>query len=199
MVSLDHIRRSLGAAWRLFLHDEDGMEAFDTSYEGFWASFWTIALTAPLYLFTLLLEPMVLAAAGPDAPAPPASQATFLVSELTGYVLSWIAFPVVMIYITKLLRLGQRYVPLIVAYNWTVMLLSLIALPPHILFALGLISLESLVILSVVVFTLSIYVRWLVVRIALFTSGVTAFGIVALDILTGLLILNLMDRLHSPV
>ena len=42
-----------------------------------------------------------------------------LLAELVAYVVGWVAFPVAAIFLTRLLGLAARYVPLIVANNWS--------------------------------------------------------------------------------
>ena len=102
---------SVYGAFRLATFHEDGMDAFNVSMRGFWRSFFAALLIAPVYLVfpanstasrTETLDPVH------DA----------LVNVLA-YVIGWVAFPLAMITVTRMLGREERYVGYIVAYNWS--------------------------------------------------------------------------------
>ena len=136
--------QSIIGAWRLFLWDGQGMERFDLSMVGFWRSFAAPIAMAPVYYFILLQNAVladVLLQQNPEAielaiPSLP----HYLVIETIAYIISIAAFPLAMVFIAGQLRLSNRYVPLIVAYNWSsVIVLGAIALFLA-LFSLGVFS-----------------------------------------------------------
>jgi len=175
MPSKREVAAALYGAWRLLRFDPQGFVWFDLTIDGFWRSFFAAVLVAPAYLILVALD-----LTGREGPID-GVWATFVLT--LGYGAEWIAFPIAAIFITRLLGLTEGYVPLIVAGNW-------IGVPQSALVALagaidewgGLAgAIGPFITLSVTLYVL-IY-QWFVTRLALNTSGLTAAGVVILQIL----------------
>lgn len=176
--SQEEIKTALEGALMLARGNVAGMTRFDLSITGFWRSFFAMALAAPAYLF-LLADQYATSSVG-------AHIAGVVIIEAVAYVVGWCAFPVAAIFLTRLLGLGARYVPLVVAVNWCgVLQLLLLAVavllgglaPPELRGMLGLVAL-----LAVLTF------QWFVIRTALETTSGTAAGLLVVDLLLSLLI-----------
>lgn len=188
MPSREEILRALQGAWLLAKGNISGLDWFDLSVEGFWKSFAALLLAAPAYAVLLLDQyarfgwPQHLAGA--------------LIAEAVGYVAGWLAFPLAAIFLTRFLGLADRYVPLIVAVNWTALaqiglylavVLAGLVLPGP-LFRLGLLTAAMV----------ALVYQWFVVRTALRTGSGTAVGLVLIDLLLGLAVSRGIDGLLQP-
>ncbi len=123
------IARAIDGAWRLACRDPDGLRAFPDTIESFWRSFFAAAIVAPFYALMLMLR---------DLPADPRGGVELmLLVEAIGYVANWAAFPLAMVYVTRLIGRERRYLVFVQAFNWSVRTLSpvLITLTPRFLIA----------------------------------------------------------------
>lgn len=198
-----HIGRSLTGAFALARFDRTGMEYFDFSYDGFWRSFNAILVSLPAVFAAALLTPTVverLAKANPQlsqgAAAYPDNAVLFLVFETLGFLAGWAFFPVAMIWIARRLDMGKRYVPLIVAWNWSRAVISWAVRLPMILFGLAVIPAGLFSLLWLVVLLYILAYRWFVIRAATEASGPAAFGLVVLDILGTMVVQGLVAQIY---
>lgn len=169
------VAQALYAAWRLMRLDARGFAWFDLSAEGFWRSFFAAALVAPAYVVIVAIE---------FSQRPVDSSALWVGFVLiVGYALEWIVWPLAAIPITRLLGLSANYVALIVATNW-------INVPQSLLVA-GAGALDQWAGLAAVMgpflsLAATLYVliyQWFVTRVALESPGLTAAGVVVLQVL----------------
>jgi hypothetical protein len=186
MPSAREVGAALYGAWRLMRFDAGGMAWFDVSITGFWRSFFAAVLVAPGFAVLLVFN---LAGRGGE----PVGLGKAIVVWTVAYAVIWAAFPIAAILITRLLRLGGRYIPLIIAYNW--------ANVPQVVVnvAATLISAGAgggepgepggagnLFALAAFIY-LRVYL-WFVIRAALETTALTAAAIVLFDFLIGAII-----------
>jgi hypothetical protein len=188
MPSYAEIERALQGAWLLARGETRGMGLFDLSVEGFWKSFAAALLAAPAYVLVLLEQYAVLG--GPE------HLAGTVVAEILAYACGWLTFPVAAIVLTRLLGLGGRYVPLIVASNWgamlqiglyTVVVIVTLVMPREVR-TFGLFAATAAVLVY----------QWFVIRTALETSGGIAFGFVVIDVLSSVAVTRGIDGLLQP-
>lgn len=188
MPSYAEIRRSLEGVWRLARGDQGGMSLLDLSVDGFWRSFAAMLLVAPAYALVVVDQYANLG--WPDAPVWTA------VAEALSYVCGWVAFPIAAIFLTRLLGLSARYVPLIVANNWSAVVQM--ALYAAVVLA-GTLMPSQLRALALLVATLTVLAyQWFVIRTALGTSSGTALGLVVIDVLLSLALSRGLDALLQP-
>ena len=188
MPTWPEIARSVDAAWRLARGDASAVDRFDLSVDGFWQSFAAALVVVPAYILVLLDQYRL---AG--WPAEPWATAF---TEGLGYVIGWIAFPMAAIPLTRLLGLSQRYVPLIVANNWsTVVQVALYT----VVVIIGLVlpgSMRATALLTVTIMVL-VY-QWFVIRTALATTIGTAMALVVIDLLLSITVSRTLDGLLQP-
>jgi hypothetical protein len=106
--------------------------------------------------------------------------------EALAYVIGWCAFPVAAIFLTRLLGLGARYVPLVVAINWCGVL-QLLVLAAAVLLG-GLAPPAGRGMLGLVALLAVLTYQWFVIRTALETTSGTAAGLLVVDLLLSLLV-----------
>ncbi len=165
--------RALKACWRLVCMDEDGLDDFDLSADGFWNSFAALIFVAPLYLYSSSASARL---ATPPQPERPWLNAFALLALL------WVLWPWVMIAVSHLLDRQQHYVRYIVAYNWSSVYVIAALVPVFILQQTGIIGIGLGAVLSLCVIIWSLYYRWYVAKTALDTSAFTASMLVAGDL-----------------
>lgn len=180
MSALPDAARALYGAYRLALFDRTGHDYFDISTNGFWRSFQIAIAIAPLYLVMLLAQD---AAGLVEVPF-----GQYLALELSAYTLSWLAFPVVMEWLSRTLGCRERFVGFIVAYNWAMV-------PQYVLFIgiitlglIGVLPMEISQTLTTMLFIWTLIYAGFIVKTALEVPLLTTAGIVFLDLLLGLLL-----------
>lgn len=109
--SLTEIQVSLMGAWRLFRRDPGGLAFFGKDEEAFWKSFWCAAVVGPAFILLLILIP--------DEVRIDASLPRRISVEAISYAIGWAAWPLMVHSIFGVLGLRDRYIPYIVAYNWS--------------------------------------------------------------------------------
>ncbi len=183
MPDLAYVTRSVYGAWRLARLDRGGMSFFELSIPGFWRSFFAAVVVAPAFAVLVALRFGHETELGPDLDLGP-----FLVVKLVAYAVSWAAFPLAMLVLARLLSLSAFYVPFIIAYNWSAVIQIAVFLPAALIEASGLLP-ETLAGILMMIATMAILsYQWFVARVALQTTGVMAAGLVAFDLLLGILI-----------
>jgi hypothetical protein len=176
MPTFAEIANALQGSVMLARRDTGGYSHFDISAESFWRSFLVIFLVAPLYLAVSSLG----AESATDVAATDAEAPSMLV-RMVVLTAEWLANTAAMALVTRLLGLQHNYVPYIIVYNWTSVLAIAAVTPPFLLNAFGLIDTQMTIYLFVALSFGVMYYRWFIARTALDTSGMTAAGIVAFD------------------
>ncbi len=175
MPSTREIAAALFGAWRLLRFDAGGIAWFDVSLAGFWRSFFAAVLVAPGFV--------VLVALRLAARTEPYDLGWAAVVSSAAYAIGWVSFPLVAIFITRLLGLTDRYFALIIASNWASVPQMLVLLPTVLIDVGGVLpaALGSFLPLAATLYVIAY--QWFVVRTALATDGFTASGIVVLQLL----------------
>jgi hypothetical protein len=171
MMAGNDILRAAHGAGRLALRDPGGMAYFDLSYEGFWRSFAIYGLVLPAYLF---LAAARIEGGGQDLGA-------LMLAKTLSFAASVVAFPLAMIAVSRAFNLRAHYVPFIVAYNWSQIIVVALAV---LIAALGnLLPLGRTIelTLSILLLLWSLYFLWFIARVALQASGQLAAAITALE------------------
>lgn len=109
--SLTEVQISLMGAWRLFRRDPSGLALLGRDEEAFWKSFWCAVVVAPAYIALLALIP--------DAIRIETSFPRLISVEIIAYVIGWVAWPLVVHIVFGVLGIRDKFIPYIVAYNWS--------------------------------------------------------------------------------
>lgn len=185
MTPVQYVLRSIFGAWRLAMFDKSAMTWFDLGVSGFWRSFAVALLVAPIYFLTILVP-----IENPQTEQP--IEVGFAVN-LAIYVLTWIVFPVVMIFIARILGLSRCYVPFIVAHNWSQIIIVLAQLPINLVRISGVFDQQAAVLAGMVVFFAILAYNWFIARTALRATAGVAAGVVVIDLLIEILVIVLLQ------
>ena len=180
MISLDEVVRSLYGAYRLARLDASGLALFNDTVAGFWRSFFAAVLVAPLYIVLVTIR------YGEVWEQVPLFR--FVAIETIAYVIAWVAFPVVMVTVTKALDREQHFIRFIVAYNWAGVLQNALYLPIVIFGSVGLLAVAGANTLALLAISLIMVYTWFITRTALDVTGIQAAGIVGLDFMISIFI-----------
>ncbi len=170
--SAPEIARSMTGAWLLFWRDARGMALFDVTARGAWKSFFAAVLVAPLYV-TLILS---------------RDPGGSLVVPMIGYVVGWLAFPVVAFEAARLLGRADRYVAFVVATNWAGAIQQGLYLGVGLIVIVGASPPPVAGAMTLAALAVALAYGWFVIRTALALPGLAAAGLVALDFALGLVI-----------
>ncbi len=177
---------ALAGAAKLARFDASGVSHFDISIAGFWRSFWAAVIVAPFFVLLLILRHLDAGSVG--------GFFHHLSIEFLTYVIAWVLFPLVMASVTRMLGCSEHFIAYIVAYNWCGVIQNGVYLPIAILAHTGAFSpgtangLGLVAILWVLAFT------FFVTRTTLRLPAGTAFGIVVLDLVLGLILDTVSNR-----
>jgi hypothetical protein len=173
MLTAREASSGLFGAYRLALRDAGGLRFFDASLAGFWQSFYAAALVAPAYVLLLIVRYTTEMA--------PLNPIRYAAVNAISYVIAWVAFPLVMFYVSALFDRQQHYLRYIVAYNWAQVLQNALVLPIAIVERLGWVS----PVFSLAAMILVLLYSGFIARVALDVPWLTVVGIVLLDWLLG--------------
>jgi hypothetical protein len=187
MIGAAEISRSIFGAWMLARFDRSGAALFDNTPDAFWRSFWAAFVVFPAFAILLLLR-----SAHVEITVGPFS-AFFI--QMTGYAVGWLAFPYVMLYLTRLFDRDTRYYRYIAAYNWAVVIQIALMLVVTALTASGLLPAAFGILLTAgAVISILIY-QGFIAHAVLEIPAIGAIGIVAIDLVISLILQSWTDRL----
>ena len=187
MITAAEIARAIQGCWRLARFDPSGMDFFDKTIEGFWRSFWVAAIVAPAYMLLGWFD-----GGGTVIETGPVRQYTV---EAIAYVISWVAFPLAMFYLTRLMDREQDFVGYVVAYNWSHIVQVAVFLPVWATVPEDPTTPSGWsLIMTVATVIVLIYVGF-IAKTALRITAMMASGVVALDVALSLFIGGIRDAL----
>jgi hypothetical protein len=184
------VQLAVGGALRLAVGDRRGLAFFDASIDGFWRSFRAALICYPMYL--LLLSFRV------DTAAWEASGVgRVLAVETIAFVISWAAFPLLVLPLARWLGRDDRFLPFMVAYNWS-------QIPQTVLFMLvgldgatGLLSPSAAGVAGLLATIAVLVYEWFIARVGLMVTGTQACLVVIIDILLGTILGRVADWLYG--
>ena len=171
--SLREVSNGMYGAWRLACLDSAAMNWFARGVEGVWRSFWAAAIAYPG--FVLLVSLMV----PPEQWAESGGFRIMLVESI-GYVVSWTAFPLIMLPFCRWLERDEQCLDFITAYNWSQVLQTVLALVG--LIAFRFLSLAAGLPVYLVLLIARLIYEWFIARTALEAGGVAATTVVLIDL-----------------
>lgn len=185
-VDFAYMRRSIDAAFDLVVRDQRAWSKFDLTTEGFYRSFAAMFVVLPLNIVVDVILTQVAVAERLRQGKPAVDAAYGLSDALFSTValsVQWLLFPIAMIFLLRYLDLGQRYATLIIAHNWSTVVVWLFCLSPFLLYAAGIISASFANDLYLITLGFTLYYRFYIVQSALGTTWLLAAGIAMIDFL----------------
>ena len=177
---MGEIVNSLYGSSRLAWGDKNGINYFNTSHLGFWRSFTAAIIVAPI--FALLLN-VRYAVSSNDI-----NLFRFVSIYAIAYVIGWVAFPIIINYVTDVLGHGEKFVRYIVIYNWASVLQNLIYLPFAILVEAQLIDGTAATIIGLCLLGLVFLYTAFITKTALEVSNGVATAIIVFDLILSVII-----------
>ena len=166
---------AITGALRLARGDRGGLVCFDASLEGFWNSFWAAALCYPLYLILLAFPIQIGDAVELDV-------WQVLAIETIHYVISWVAFPLLMLPLVDWLQRGDRYFGFMVAYNWCQVPQTVVFAVVALAGGVGLISARGMLVADLIAGLAALVYEWYVSYVALAVSRPRAALVILADV-----------------
>src|SRR5947208_10145913 len=107
------VQLAVGGALKLARGDPSGLGFFDTSVDGFWRSFRAGVICYPFFLILLAFRVSAAhwAASG---------VMRIVIVETIGYVISWVAFPLLMLPLSRWLVSEDCFLPFMFVFKWSV-------------------------------------------------------------------------------
>jgi hypothetical protein len=181
---------AIGGALKLARGDARGLGFFDTSLDGFWRSFRAALICYPMYLALVTMR----------VPAPPWESAgvpRILLVESIAFVISWTAFPLLMLPLSRAFGRENRFLAFMVAYNWCQVPQTVLFLIIGLDIAAGLLpggagdAVGFAAALAVMVY------EWYIARVALAIAATHAVLVVVLDLVLGTALSRVAESLYS--
>lgn len=178
---------ALAGAMQLARGDAGGLVWFDSSIDGFWRSFRAAVICYPLYLVLLTFRLTV-------AQLQASSLGRIVAVETIGYAIAWVAFPLLILPLVRLLDRENRFLLFMVAYNWS-------QVPQTMLFVLlaiaGAMVPNGLAQVAEIGGAITVLVyEWFIARSALQVASPQAVLIVLLDVLLGSVLTRITEGLY---
>ncbi len=187
MPSLREVSYGMYGAWRFACLDPAAMAWFARGVDAVWRSFWAAAIAYPgfVLLISLLVPPAQWAESGGFR---------ILLVESIGYVVSWTAFPLVILGFCRWLERDEESLGFITAYNWSQVLQTVLAL-------VGLIAFRFLSpAAGILIYTALLLARlgyeWFIARTALEAGGVAATTVVLIDLVLSEAVAQITQSLY---
>jgi hypothetical protein len=183
------VQLAVGGALRLARGDRSGLGFFDASIDGFWRSFRAGLICYPMYL--LLLSFRI------GAPVWAASGvAQILAVETIAFVISWTAFPLLILPLARWLGREDRFLPFMVAYNWSQIPVTVVFVLIALVGATGLLPPSAAHFAGLLAAIAVLVYEWFIARVALAVTGAQACLVIIIDLMLGTALGRVADRLY---
>ena len=179
--------KAIYGAFLLARLDASGMDYFRNTPGAFWRSFRVALYIAPFYAMLLAMR-----YAMGEVSTPPLRYITI---EIIAYIIAWVAFPVIMDFMTTTIGRREKFIRYIIAYNWAAILQNMLYLPLAMLSVNGVLPPDSGGMFGFIVLLVIMTYTWFITKTALEIPGGHAIGIVGIDLSLSLLINGYAEKL----
>ena len=183
------VQLALAGCLRLARGDRGGLACFDRSLDGFWRSFRAAVISYPLYLMLLAMRVSV-------AEWQQSGGWRIVTVETIGYVVAWVAFPLLMLNVVRWIGRAHRFFDFMVPYNWCQVPQSALFVLVGLVSAGGVLSTQASEAMDMAAAIATLLYEWFIARVALDTSGVVAIFVVLLDLVLGVFISRITGGLY---
>ncbi|MGE4526902.1 MAG: hypothetical protein AB7D00_00920 [Rhodospirillaceae bacterium] len=183
MSPLAEIQTGLRNVIGILRFDPQALKRFDNTPSGVARSFLAAAVGLPIYLMVLK--------GSFAAMVPSPGLAHFLPVMLLYYVIEWLIWPNLMDGVSRWIGREGFYCRYVAAYNWFALAQMILMLPYQIAMMTPGFSLPGIAAVGLFATMAFALYEWFIARHALEVPGRTAFGLVMLNLMAGLLLLQL--------
>jgi hypothetical protein len=156
MPPADDIQRYLTGAWQLMMGKREGVALLDVSADGFWNSFFAIAIALPALIVGWVGTANEI---GAD-PAAAASRLSYLLRLALIDIGAWILPLVGLAFVASSAGIRDRFVHYVIASNWSSAILAWLMLPAALLRLVTPSNSDLALTLSLGLFLLSMVLSW---------------------------------------
>ena len=182
-------RLALAGSLRLARGEPGGLSCFDRSLDGFWRSFRAAVICYPLYLLLLSMRVSV-------GDWQRSGGGRIVVVETIGYVVAWVAFPLLMLTVTRWIGRAHRFFDFMVPYNWCQVPQSALFVAVGLVSAGGMLGTRASAAIEISAAIATLIYEWFVARVALDTTGAVAVFVVLVDLVLGVFISRITGGLY---
>ena len=183
------VQLALAGCLRLARGDRGGLACFDRSLDGFWRSFRAAVISYPLYLMLLAMRVGV-------AEWQQSGGWRIVTVETIGYVVAWVAFPLLMLNVVRWIGRAHRFFDFMVAYNWCQVPQSALFVLVGLVSAGGVLSTQASEAMDMAAAIATLLYEWFIARVALDTTGLVAIFVVLLDLVLGVFVSRITGGLY---
>jgi hypothetical protein len=187
MISARELASALHGTGLVYKLDQRAWDFFDLSPRGFWNAYVVALFLAPLQIGNRLLIF--------DAEKEALPFALYAVVEVLSYIITWTLFPFVMLFIARLLGRMPRYFAHLVPYLWVQLPMGLVLFGTQLLVTLGILPAGIMDPLNLMIIAVYAIYGTFVAGIGLQVATGTAFGLVVLDYVLGLMAYQIIDKI----
>ena len=182
-------RLALAGSLRLARGEPTGLSYFDRSLDGFWRSFRAAVICYPLYLLLLSMRVSV-------GDWQRSGGGRIVVVETIGYVVAWVAFPLLMLTVTRWIGRVHRFFDFMVPYNWCQVPQSALFVAVGLVSAGGMLGTRDSAAIEIGAAIATLIYEWFIARVALDTTGAVAVFVVLVDLVLGVFISRITGGLY---
>ncbi len=182
-------RLALSGALLLARGDPRGLGYFDTSLAGFWRSFRAALVCYPFYLLLLLFRVTVVqwtAAGG----------MRIVIVETIAYVISWVAFPLIVLSLSRRIDRDDHFLGFMTVYNWSQVLQTGLFVVIALAGAVGLLPAKIGGPVGLAAAIAVLVYEWYIARIALDVPAPMAAIVVLLDLALATMLSRVTEALY---
>jgi hypothetical protein len=183
------VQLALAGSLRLARGDRGGLACFDRSLDGFWRSFRAAVIAYPLYLVLLFMRVSV-------EEWQRSGGWRIVTVETIGYVIAWVAFPLLMLTVTRWIGRAHRFFDFMVPYNWCQVPQSALFVLVGLESASGMLGTQASEAIDIVAAIATLVYEWYIARVALETTGSAAGLVVLVDLVLGVVISRAVGSLY---
>jgi hypothetical protein len=187
--SLSEIQQYLTGSWRMMMGKADGIRMLDISADGFWDSFFAIAIALP----ALIAGWVVLTNSVAPAAVPFATRLSILLRLATVDLGAWVLPLVAFVLAARPAGLADKVAHYVISSNWGSALIVWMMLPPTLLRMFFPATGEVASALSIGLFILSLVLGWRLTNSALGKGAGVASGVFGAMFVVSLVVLYLLQ------
>ena len=191
MPTAEEIMTALSGAWRMMNGRSEGLRMLDVSADGFWTSFFAIAVALPALFLGWVSVANDMVAFDPDGPGRASLILRLAIVDITSWLLPLVGLALV----ARRAGIGDRYVHYVVASNWATAIIVWIMLPPAMLHLFLPDAADAASLVSLLLFLFTMFLSWRLTNVAIGKGPAIATGLFAAMVVASLFVLFGMQDL----